>query len=104
MGEPAVRPRDRVRNNLVGIKYYFIHSVNIQKSKAIAAHICFPEVRTQRLEDKKQEKYIKEMELEVAAALLDASRRLSSGDVATDTSAQGVGNHFISRGFHDAKL
>ena len=35
------------------------------------------------------------MELEVAAALLDASRRLSSGDVARDISAQEVGNHFI---------
>eukprot|EP00091_Calanus_sinicus_P024840 TRINITY_DN9134_c0_g1_i1.p1 TRINITY_DN9134_c0_g1~~TRINITY_DN9134_c0_g1_i1.p1 ORF type:complete len:115 (-),score=21.56 TRINITY_DN9134_c0_g1_i1:17-361(-) len=28
------------------------------------------------------------MEFEVAAALIDASRKLSSGDVATDTSAQ----------------
>ena len=44
------------------------------------------------------------MEFEVAAALLDASRRLSSGDDATDTSAQGVCNHFMSRGSHDAKL
>ena len=51
---------------------------------------------TELLIYRKQKTYTKEMELEVAATLLDASRRLSSGDVAREASAQEVGKNFMN--------